>query len=300
MKFWLRCALLVVFVSTVTFYVKAEEIAKMLAKVNDMVITSADLDSYCKILTYRIGNSQSSDSCQKEDFRKEALRRLIEDTLILSKAKQEDVLIPDSLIEGKLNQMITSYPSREEFQASIMAQGLTVTLAREKIKEQYLMRNAIDRYVKAFVSVSPQEISNFYNKNMDKFILSNSYIFYIANSDNSKNFKKIRQLIKKRSIIDIVSEYEKDFIKVESSEDSLRKEFFEVLSKLKEGEYKIEKIEKATYILYLQEKIGPRQLSLAEVNEKIYERIWAEKFKKQFEEWVSDLKESAMILNYYE
>jgi len=300
MKFWLKCGLLLILVAMFTFHCRAEEIAKIVAKVNDMAITSTDLDNYCKILTYRIGTSQSSKSCQNESFRKEALRRLIEDTLILNKAKQEDILIPDSLIEGKLNQMIASYPSRDAFEVSIREQGLTVTLTREKIREQYLMRNIIDRHVKALVSVSPQEISNFYNKNMDKFITGNSYLFYIANSESSKNFQKISQLIKDKSIADIVLEYEKDFVKVESSEDGLREDFFQILSKLNEGGYAIKEIDQTTYMLYLQEKIGPRKLSLAEVNEKIYERMWAQKFKKQFEEWVSKLKAAAVITNYYE
>ena len=300
MKLWYKCIILVISVLSVTFYAQADQITKILAKVNDMVITSADLDSYCKILTYRIDSSQSNNSYENENFRKEALGRLIEDTLILNEAKHEDILIPDSLIEGKLNQMVASYPSREAFETSIAAQGLTITLAREKIKEQYLMRDAIDRHIKAFVSVSPQEISNFYDKNMDKFILSNSYVFYIANSENSKNFQEIRQLIEEKNIADIVLEYKKDFTKVESLEDSLREEFFQILSQLKEGEYRIEEIEGTTYILFLQTKVGSRQLSLTEVNERIYERIWAEKFKKQFEKWVASLKESAVILNYYE
>ena len=71
----------------------AEDVARIIAKVNNQVITSKDLDDYSQAVQYRLSDSEPDVSVQTPEFRKQNLRRLIEDKLILEEAKKEKIVI---------------------------------------------------------------------------------------------------------------------------------------------------------------------------------------------------------------
>jgi len=65
-----------------SFNVYSQEVSKIIVKVNNQVITSRDLDEYCKVLAYRFSNGNEDISADDQEFRGKALERLIEDTLV--------------------------------------------------------------------------------------------------------------------------------------------------------------------------------------------------------------------------
>ena len=60
-----------------------QEVNKIIVKVNNQVITSRDLDEYCKVLAYRFFNKGEEISVEDKEFRGNALDGLIEDILVL-------------------------------------------------------------------------------------------------------------------------------------------------------------------------------------------------------------------------
>lgn len=289
-------AILLVFSSTA----QGEEISKIIVKVNNQVITSRDLDEYCKVLTYRLFDQNKEILDSDEGFRAMALERLIEDTLILDNAKREGIKIFPFRIEGKIERLISSHRSREEFEKSLKEKGLTLTLLRKKIEEQYMLRDIIDRYVKARISVSPKEISSYYSQYPDKFYSSQGYIFYIAKSADNSILKKISRIIEEEGILQAQTQYEDMLMKIESSKNELRVEISELLESLDIGKYRIKKIDDIFYLLLLDEKVFPKLLSLNEVKEEIQAYLWDVKFREKFSLWVDELKEDAVIKSYYE
>lgn len=287
---------------SVTFTAYGGEITKIIAKVNNQIITSQDLDDYCKVFIYQHLKGENDTSCSKKEFKKELLGRLIEDKLILGKAIEEKMNIPDALVSNKLKQIIFSYPSRKKFEESLQKKGLSVTLLKERIKEQYLTRGIIEKYVKSFVNVSPREISHYYNNNQDEFRLFPKYIFYIAKSEDNNILKEISQLIEERGVSLAVETYKDTLIEVESDKDELREEVSDILEKLNEGEYEIKKLDNIPHLIYLREAVSSERavLLLSDVKEKIYSYLSEKKFKKKFDEWVKELKGKAVIENYYE
>ena len=179
MKLNILLAIALIFFS---FNLYAEEASKIIVKVNSQIITSRDLDEYCKVLSYRFLDGSEEISADDEEFRKEALERLIEDTLILDKAKQEDIEISPFRIERKVEQLISSYSSREDFQESLEEKGLTIALLRKRIEDQYRLSDIVDKYVRFRVGVSPKEISSYYSEHLDEFYSPIAYHFYIAKS----------------------------------------------------------------------------------------------------------------------
>jgi peptidyl-prolyl cis-trans isomerase SurA len=278
----------------------AEEVTKIIAKVNNQVITSKDLEDYCKSLNFRLSDQQKEPVKIDDKFKKEALRRLIEDKLILDLAKKEDIKISEQLIEAKIGQMVSSYESKEKFEKDLVNNGLNISILREKIREQHLMREVIDKYVRSQVNIAPSKISDYYNNNKDKFYSSIEYVFYMAQSSDDSTLKEISKVIKKEGILAAQDKYSDILMKVESAKEELREDITNFIENLSSQEHGIQKIDNSFYLIYLEKIIQPRLLSLEEVKEDIYEFLWQIEFRKIFNDWVDKLKSKAVIKNYYE
>jgi len=282
------------------FTVCSEEISKIIVKVNNQVITSRDLDEYCKVLAYRLFDKSEEVLDSNEEFRATALERLIEDTLILDKAKREGIAISRFRIEDKLSRLISSHPSREEFEKSLIEKGLTIALLRKKIEEQYMLRDIIDKYVKSRISILPKEISSYYSQHPEEFYSPPGYVFYIAKSADNSILKKISRVIEEEGILEAQVQYDDMLMKIESNKNELRVEISELLEGLDIGKYRIKKIGDRFYLLLLDGKVFPQVFSLEEVKERIHAYLWDVKFRKKFSLWVDELKEDAVIKSYYE
>jgi len=283
-----------------SFNVRGEEVNKIIVKVNNQVITSRDLDEYCKVLAYRFLVGGEEVSADDEEFKKEALERLIEDTLVLDKAKQEGMEISPFRVENKIDQIISSHPTREDFQESLIEKGLTISLLRRKIEDQYLLRDVVDKYVRFRVGVSPTEINSYYSKHPEEFYSALSYVFYIAKSTDRNILEKISDFIEKEGIPQALVQYGDLLIKLESNQDQLRPEISEILESLEIKKHKIVEVDSMFHLIFLEEKFFPEQLLLKEVKDAVHAYLWDVKFKDKFNEWVGQLKENAIIKNYYE
>ena len=282
------------------FTAHGEDINKIIVKVNKQVITSRDLDEYCKIIALRIFDGKEDTSSNDKEFQVKALQRLIDDTLILDKAKQDNMDILSSRIEGKIAQLTASYSSREEFEKSLKDKGLTITLLRQKIKEQYMLRATIDNYVKSQVNVSPKEISSYYIAYPDNFYSPTAYVFYIAKTTDNTILKKISGVIKKAGIHEAHAQYESILYRIESNLKELKPGISEILKNLNSGKHQIKKIDEVFYLIFLEKLITSHKFSLEEVKEEIYAYLWDVKFREQFTLWIDKLKADALIKNYYE
>lgn len=280
--------------------VQGEEIVKIIAKVNNHGITSADLDEYCKLFVYRLSDSGQASSCEDTQLKKEALVRVIEDKLILDKAKRENINIPLANINDKFDKIVSAYPSREKFEESLIARGMTITRLKEKIKEQFLMREILNIYVRSFVSVSPHEISSYYAENKGEFYASFEYSFYVFRSSDQNFVEEILKAIENDGILAVEKKYKSSIIKMESNRDQLRQELVEVLDGLEEKKQQIVQLDDIYNLIYLNKKATPKVLSLDEVKENIHAYLEQRKFARRFGEWVGELKERAVIKNYYE
>jgi uncharacterized protein YbgA (DUF1722 family) len=266
--------------------------------VNNEIITSKDLDDYCNVLTYRLNDETGNFSSDKAQFRKEALDKLIADKLILDRAKKEKLEVPSSWIEDKLKEIISSHSSREEFENSLIERGLTTSLLKERIKEQYIVHQVIEKYVRSGVRVFPQEISQYYNDHPGDFISTPKYILWIVKSEDKNFLGKIAKTIKEKGIVDTEKEYGNILMRIESSLDELKEEFSAIVKGMKENDSSIKKIDDLDYLVYLDKITPSRTLSLEEAKEIIYSLIWRRKIQEKFLAWIQELKEQATIVIY--
>ena len=269
---------------------KAEEINRIIAKVNNEVITLQDLENYCKLFKYQNPQIQID-----EKLKKDILNTLIENKLILSLAKKEKVEVPQYWIRKELEKIISSYPSREAFYQTLAKEGLNVTLLKERLKEQYLIQWMIEKYVRSKIKITPYEVTQFYYNNKEKFIKPCLYSLWIGKWEKEEETEKIYEKLRENPKINKES---CGLIHIQVEEDELKEEIKKIVKEMKEEELVKRKVGDFFYLIYLEKKIPSRRLSLEEVKDKIHSLLEEKKFEELFKKWIEDLKKQALIKIY--
>ncbi|MCD6228159.1 MAG: SurA N-terminal domain-containing protein [Candidatus Omnitrophica bacterium] len=272
--------------------IKAESVSRIIANVNGEIITSKDLDDYCNFLKYKNPEIEIN-----EEFKKNLLQRLIEDKLIISQARKEKIEVPSSWIKDRMQAFISSYPSYEAFEASLIKEGLTITALKEKLKAEYLTQKIIDKYVRSKISISPQEITDFYNNNKEIFREPKKYIIWMAKIDSEEKAEELNNKIKSEGI-DSLDKKSYRLVKLEVEEKSLKEEIKTIVATLKEGETKIQKSSDFYYLIYLEKVVPSKITPLEKAKEKIHSYLWEKKFREEFTRWTNNLKKEALIKVY--
>lgn len=277
---------------------EAQEISRVIAKVNNEVITSKDFEEYLEAFLYRLSLEQKNSFSDEESIRKETLNKMIEDKLILAQAKKDKIDIPHPMIEDKFDKIVSAYSSLEEFEKSLMEKGLTITALKEKIKEQYLCRQIVDIYVESKVTVAPKEISQYYQEHLDDFSLPRRYVIWIAKSQDYDYIKKIGRLIDTDGVEKAQAQYAGVLLRMESPENELRAEIADVLLQIRQGDYFIRNIEGLAYLVFFEGITAGQVFPLEDMKEKIYSKLRDDKMRINFAEWIEKLKSKALVEVY--
>jgi len=119
--------LLVVMLASTRVFAAAEVVERIVAVVNDEIITDQDLGYVMApvIAQYRTTYTGSEFDEKVAEARQEFLNKVIEDKLILSEAKRKQVILKDEEVDEMISEVRNKFPTREVFQRAIEEQGLS-------------------------------------------------------------------------------------------------------------------------------------------------------------------------------
>jgi len=158
-------------------HVTAQEVNKVVAVVNNEVITKQDVDQLLGVLYAQYVHEFAGDELlqKMEEVKKDILRQIIEDKLILSRAKELNIKIREEDIEGKLADIKDGFPSEEEFFKVLDTQGITVADLKKRYNDQLMMKKVVDFEVSAKADVLPSEVREYYEKHRKEYKLDTKY-----------------------------------------------------------------------------------------------------------------------------
>ena len=269
----------------------------VIAIVNDEVITKAELDTHVQLLKMQIGE----EGWRQYDMSEEkALLSLIEDRLVVQEAIKQELEVDDREVDNRVKRMRERFGSEEEFNSMLMQQGISLTGFRERIKEQMISEEFINREIRSRIIVGPKEVTDFYNNNLDDFSLpERAEIDSIVVTDKllaEDIFVKLRLGLD----FDTVKEYykEKNGINGIVKKGELRKDIDDEIFSLKEGEFSapIEIEGRGNFIFFVRNKF-PRgeQKKLIEVQDQIRNYLAEKKFQDKLQKLLTKLKEKSYI-----
>ena len=153
-----------------TFLVGAadwEIIDRIVAKVNDDIITQGDLEDNVKLFLLKMGRSYTSENELLEIYTK-VLDKMIDDMLLLQEAKRKGYHISekelDVLVDSNLSRFREQYPTQEELDNAIKASGFVPATFkkdyRNLLEQEWYIRTLL-RALTRSVEITDEDIKDF-------------------------------------------------------------------------------------------------------------------------------------------
>lgn len=239
------------------------------------------------------------------------LEELIKRQLILDDYKKKPFDIPNQLIEGMLDDLSQEFNcgTRRELELKAKTLGTSLAELRRKATERLIVQSMIGSYCYRHVNLTPRDIHEYYNKNLDKFTIHPRVkisVIYLKKdrTDYQKARNDIEETLKKTpDKFNVLAELYTDGPSPERGgdlgwieENSLRKEFKKALETLEIGKFSgAITTDEGAYLLYLTGREEQRVQSFEDAGGKLYKEIENELREEAVKRYVAELKVNAII-----
>lgn len=294
--------------------VEAQVVNKVVAVVNDEVITQQDVDQLLSVLYAQYVQEYKDDEllAKMEEVKKDLLRQMIEDKLILSRAKELNIKVTEEDVDERLERIKNAFPSEEDFYNTLETQGITIANLKDRYRDQVMMRKIVNFEVKSKISVLPSETSEYYEKNRSEFRQDERYKvghilikagdevgFELAKVEIQNIYNKLKE---GRDFGELAKEYSQgpnkdrggDMGYIEQGE--MLEELDNAIVTLKPGEFSVPvKSQIGYHILKVEDIRHGGFLSLDDVQRDIKKMLFQRKLKEGLREWLDELRSKAYI-----
>ncbi len=290
---------------------------KVVAVVNDDIITLYELNKILKPFTDKIEkqNSPNKDKATSE-AKHQILNMLIEKRLISQEAAKLNISVDKSRVDNAIAEFKERNDLTEEgFKEFLRKQNITYEEYWVQIKE-YIIRNLLLKYeVRSKVIITKEEITEHYNKNIDKYSEKKLYHLYniMIQVKDLKNYKEKEEVLKKitkvyhkinngASFTDMAVQYSEasnastggDLGKI--SFDLLSDRIRNAVSKIKPKEFTpVIETEQGFQIFYLKDIEELKIETFEDISSVIEEELYKQRLDKKFDTWIASLKKKAYI-----
>lgn len=320
MKYLLWVPILFLALVMPSAYAAEEELLdRMVAVVNDEVITQAELDTFLRPVYQQYSQEYSGEELVKvmNDVRQKILSQMIEDKLAYQEAVVQGIEVKDEDVEKEFQDFKAKMEKPEELDQMLEREGLTMKALRERLKKQAMVRQLQDREVRSKVVVSPSEVEAFFKENPEKFktkerVRVRSLTIKKSEDARSKGItdEKAKQKI---ALMEQKIKLYRDFDQVvrDYSEDSLAKQ--EGIGDWIERGAMIESVDNVIFktpigqltgvvetpigyhIFRIEAKEPEKNHSFEEVKEQISGYLFQQESNERFKAWMEEVKKAAYI-----
>ena len=296
-----------------------ELLDRVVAVVNDEVITQAELDTFLRPVYQQYTKEYSGAELAKmiDEVRQKILSQMIEDKLVYQEAVAQGIEVKDEEVDKEFSLFKSKMEKPEELDALLEREGLTMKALRERLKKQAMVRQLQDREIRSKVIVSPTEVENFFKNNPDQFkakervrvkslTIKKSEEARTKGLTDEKAKQRIELLDQKIKLYRNFDQIVKDF-----SEDSHAKQ--EGLGEWIERGAMIESVDEVIFktpvggltgivetpigyhIFRIEAKEAEKVRTFDEVKDQISGYLFQQKSDARFKDWMEEVKKAAYI-----
>ena len=291
----------------------AEVIERILAVVNDEIITEEDLNIVMApvLAQYRTTYTGQEFEDKVKEARREFLNKVIDDRLILSEAKKKQVIVKDPEVDEMMADVRSKFPSREAFLKTVEDQGLTEKKLWNRFRDQLMTQKLVGYEVKSRVSVSPGEVNEYYKARSSEFEQGDRvHLQHLLIRTSTRSEEDAKQLVDSvgaqiqsgKLFEDLAKKYSEGAEANEGGEmgwvekGQLLGEIDATVFKLEPGQ--VTPPIKSSLGYHLFKVTERKQFSvkpITEVRGQIQDILFKEKLKDRLESWMLSLKKNAYI-----
>src|SRR3977135_256171 len=145
---------------------QAQHAPDVWAVVNGKEIKREEVDKYYRTRVNPEGQEPSLEESLSQKLN--VLDELIYNEILLEKAKKLNLEATDGEVEDKFTEMKSPY-TEDEFQRRLKAQAMTVEDLKLQLRRQLSIQKLLNREVVAKITITDQDVSDFYNSNKAQF-----------------------------------------------------------------------------------------------------------------------------------
>ena len=293
------------------------EDSKVAATVNGVAITENEVNGMIEQIIPTMSFHPDLAREKKEQYRKDAVERLIVSELLYQEAVRLGISAPDADVRKIFDEQRGHFKSKSDFEDALKKRGLTETSYEKEIRNDLAVEKLMKTKVDEPSKPAAPEVKDYYEANKKRFmepekIKFNEIFIYIAPDATDKVGKE-----KMDKAAEVFGQVKKggDFCKLaqEYSDDALRDKCGDIgyvhkgrleedleneVWNMKDGEVKMITISKGIMIARLTDRKPERQMSFDEVRPGIEKQLANEKKKKLSDELIKGLREKAKIVIY--
>lgn len=143
---------------------------KPVAKINDTVLTEADLEAALnEIMPAGVFHGGFS-SEKRASHRPQALEKMIEKELFFQEAIRTELKIDKELIDNEIDKISKKLGGEKQYKEALKKVGLTETQHKAKLRKKYLINEIIDVEIEKKAEVSSDEAEEYYHENRKKYM----------------------------------------------------------------------------------------------------------------------------------
>ena len=162
---WLPLAAMA-FVAAAGCNKQAQHAPDVWAMVNGKEIKREEVDKYYRTRVNPEGQEPSQEESLSQKLN--VLDELINNEILLEKAKKLNLEASDGEVEDKFTEIKSPY-TEDEFQRRLKDQAISVDDLKSDLRRQLSIQKLLNREVVAKISITDQDVSDFYNANKAQF-----------------------------------------------------------------------------------------------------------------------------------
>ncbi len=293
----------------------AETVERIVAKVNGQIVTLTELDKEVKSAMEQLGPAPTPEENEARiaELQSQVLERIIDNMLVLQVAEDRGLRVPSRFFqEWKQNIMKEmDIQSDEELERQVQLQGGSMAELRKRFEDGLLLQEVRRMEVDSKVSVSEPEIEERYRQHINEYTdpakvrLREIVVRFDETNeiDQGQKARRIRQDIEQGADFAEVARMHSESGSREAGGDlgffndgELTESLATVAFSLNPGEVsEIIRLEKAFYILRVEESVEATTKELNDVRNEVADAIFQEKMGEQMDRFVKQLRERAIV-----
>ena len=300
-----------------------EKINSIVAIVNDEIITSFDVLRRTAIALQEAGDQFNSIELEakRHEFYNEAIEELInrevlvqtaQEALLKNEIKMDEIEKDlDSFIKGAAKEV----GSLSKFYEIVSEQGIDPLEKKRELRDDLMVEKILKEHVYGKIHVRPKTTKGYYHSHLDEFHRERQVSFRQILIKLSKHESQESARIEAEGLMTRLQQSE-DFGELAKQYShgthaakggfwtfdevkDLRKDLRDIVFALKSGDLsRIIESSLGYHILTCEENIADSYIPFQDVQEEIYQKLFREKFIKQKDKYVDNLKKGFHIRKY--
>ena len=287
----------------------AEVVDRIVAVVNNEIITLSDLNK--ATLPYRksIEGSQNSGEKKQEliqTLERDVLKKLIDRSLTFQEAAKYNIGVSKEEVDSAINNFMTAKKmDPEELETALAADGLTLKDYQLKMKKEILQSRLISRAVRSQVIITDADIKTYYDSHVDAFTGVKKYHLRNILMENEADLAAIEPKIGNP---DSFEQLAREHSIGSNASDGGDLGVFDINNFSEEIKISLQALEKGEHtpvlyvgqgyqVLFVADILMEGNKTLVQARDQIENILYKEKAEKRFKEWIESLKTHAHIKN---